>query len=181
MANLDSVLKSRDITLLTKVYIVKSMCFSNSHVWMWVGSKEGWVPKNWYFQNVNKEMSLLFNTLSKLVIVFLLRSRRLSISWLWSPSTEIWQPKNFSPFYLPWSDGTRCHGLRFLSAEFQISFFTLLFHPHQETFYFLFIFCHQNDIMCTSEIVNISAKDFDCCLWFIQPSIPHDILCIWVK
>ena len=28
MANLDSVLKSRDITLLTKVYIVKAMVFS---------------------------------------------------------------------------------------------------------------------------------------------------------
>ena len=28
MTNLDSVLKSRDITLLTKVYIVKAMVFS---------------------------------------------------------------------------------------------------------------------------------------------------------
>ena len=34
MANLDSVLKSRDITLLTKVCRVKSMCFSYSHVRM---------------------------------------------------------------------------------------------------------------------------------------------------
>ena len=34
MTNLDSVLKSRDITLLTKVCIVKAMVFSNSHVWM---------------------------------------------------------------------------------------------------------------------------------------------------
>ena len=30
--NLDSVLKSRDITLLTKVPIVKDMVFSSSHV-----------------------------------------------------------------------------------------------------------------------------------------------------
>ena len=34
MANLDSILKSRDITLPTKVCIVKAMVFSNSHVWM---------------------------------------------------------------------------------------------------------------------------------------------------
>ena len=37
MTNLDSILKSRDITLLTKVRLVKAMIFSNSHVWMWVG------------------------------------------------------------------------------------------------------------------------------------------------
>ena len=32
--NLDSILKSRDITLLTKVCIVKAMVFSSSHVWV---------------------------------------------------------------------------------------------------------------------------------------------------
>ena len=34
ITNLDSVLKSRDVTLLTKMYIVKAMFFSSSHVWM---------------------------------------------------------------------------------------------------------------------------------------------------
>ena len=34
MTNLDSILKSRDITLLTKVHIVKTTVFSSSHVWM---------------------------------------------------------------------------------------------------------------------------------------------------
>ena len=34
MANLDSISKSRDITLPTKVYLVKAMIFSSSHVWM---------------------------------------------------------------------------------------------------------------------------------------------------
>ena len=34
MTNLDSILKSRDITLSTKVCLVKSMVFSSSHVWM---------------------------------------------------------------------------------------------------------------------------------------------------
>ena len=48
MTNLDSILKSRDITLLTKVHIVRAMVFL---VVMWeLGYKEGWVPKNWCFQ-----------------------------------------------------------------------------------------------------------------------------------
>ena len=34
MTNLDSILKSRDITLPTKVHIPKAMIFSSSHVWM---------------------------------------------------------------------------------------------------------------------------------------------------
>ena len=32
--NLDSILKSRGITLPTKVHLVKAMVFSSSHVWM---------------------------------------------------------------------------------------------------------------------------------------------------
>ena len=38
---------------------------------------------------VGKLMSLLFNMLSRLVITFLPRSKRLFISWLQSPSAEI--------------------------------------------------------------------------------------------
>ena len=34
MTNLDSILKSRDITLPTKVHLVQAMVFFRSHVWM---------------------------------------------------------------------------------------------------------------------------------------------------
>ena len=34
MTNLDSILKIRDITLPTKVHLVKAMVFFSSHVWM---------------------------------------------------------------------------------------------------------------------------------------------------
>ena len=44
----------------------------------------------WTF--VGKVLSLLFNMLSRFVIAFLLRSRRLLISWLQSPSAEILEP-----------------------------------------------------------------------------------------
>ena len=48
--NLDRVLKSRDITLLTEVHIVKAMVFSSSHVQMWeLDHTEGWALKNWCF------------------------------------------------------------------------------------------------------------------------------------
>ena len=44
----------------------------------------------WTF--VGKEMSLLFNMLSRLVIAFLQRSKRLLISWLQSPAVVILEP-----------------------------------------------------------------------------------------
>ena len=34
MTNLDSIFKSRDITLSTKVHLVQAMVFPSSHVWM---------------------------------------------------------------------------------------------------------------------------------------------------
>ena len=50
LTKLDSILKSRDIILPTKVHIVKAMFFLNSHVWMWeLDHKKGWLPKNLCF------------------------------------------------------------------------------------------------------------------------------------
>ena len=53
MTNIDSILKSRDITLPTNVHIIKATGFSSSHVWMWeLDYKESWAPKNWCFWTV---------------------------------------------------------------------------------------------------------------------------------
>ena len=86
-----------------------------------------------------KGLSLLFNMLSRFVITFLLRSKRLLISWLQSLSAVILKRKTIVchcfhcfPIYLPRSDGTGCHDLHFWNVEFEASFFTLLFHFHQE-------------------------------------------------
>ena len=58
MTNLDSILKSRDIILPTKVHIVKAM-FSSSHVWLWqLDYKESWALKNWCFWTVVLEKAL---------------------------------------------------------------------------------------------------------------------------
>ena len=59
MTNLDSILKSRDITLSTKVRLVKAMGFSSSNIWMWeLDYTESWVPKNWCFWTVALEKTL---------------------------------------------------------------------------------------------------------------------------
>ena len=52
MTKLVSLLESRDITLPTKVHLVKAV-FSSSHVWMWeLDYKASWAPKNWCFWTV---------------------------------------------------------------------------------------------------------------------------------
>ena len=58
MTNLDSIFKSRDITLPTKVHLVKTS-FSCGHVWMWdLDCEEGWAPKNWCLWTVVLEKTL---------------------------------------------------------------------------------------------------------------------------
>ena len=74
---------------------------------------------------VGKVMSLFLNMLSRLVITFLPKSKHLLISWLQSPSAvsleppknKVWYCFHRFPICLPWSDGTRCHDLRFLNVE----------------------------------------------------------------
>ena len=59
-----------------------------SHPYMTTGKTTAWT--RWTF--VGKVMSLLLNMLSRLVITFLPRSKRLLISWLQSPSEVILEP-----------------------------------------------------------------------------------------
>ena len=76
----------------------------------------------WTF--VGKVISLLFNVLSRSVITFLPRNKRLLISQLQSPSAVILEPPKIksdtvstvSPS-ISHGDGTRCHDPRFLNVE----------------------------------------------------------------
>ena len=108
----------------SKASILKRSAFfivQLSHPYMTTGKSIALT--RWTF--VGKVMSMLFNMLSRLVITFLPRSKRLLISWLQSPSAVILEPKKnkvrhcFHCFsiYLPWSDGTGCHDLSFLNVE----------------------------------------------------------------
>ena len=75
---------------------------------------------------VGKLMSLLLNMLSRLVITFLPRSKRLLISWLQPPSAVILEPRKIksatvstvSPSICHEVMGpARCHDLNFLNVE----------------------------------------------------------------
>ena len=66
--------------------------------------------------SVGRVMSLLFNTLCRLVIAFLPRSKRLLISWLQSPSVVIWEPKKIKPLTLPTVSPSICHEVMGLDA-----------------------------------------------------------------
>ena len=58
MTNLDSILKSRDITLPTKVCLVKAMVFPVVMYGCELDYKESWAPKNWCFWTVVFEKTL---------------------------------------------------------------------------------------------------------------------------
>ena len=68
----------------------------------------------WTF--VGKVMSLSFNILSKLVIAFLPRSKRLLISWLQSPSEVILEPKKIKSVTV--DSVTFCHQSEWPSSKF---------------------------------------------------------------
>ena len=58
---------------------------------------------------VGKVMSLLFNMLSRLVIVFLPRSKGLLLSWLQSPSAVILEPKKIKSLTVSIISSPICH------------------------------------------------------------------------
>ena len=58
MTNLDNILKSRDITLQTKVHLVKAMVFPVVIYGCELDHKESWVQKNWCFWSVVLEKTL---------------------------------------------------------------------------------------------------------------------------
>ena len=76
-----------------------------SHPYMTIGKTIAFT--RWTF--VGKMMSLLFNMLSRLVIVFLPRSKRLLISWLWSPSVVILKPKKIKSVTVSIVSPSICH------------------------------------------------------------------------
>ena len=110
--------------------------WSSFHICTWLLGKTIALT-TWTF--IGKVTSLLFSMLSRFVIAFLPKSKHLLISQLQSPSTVIWEGAQENKichcfhlflFYLPWSDGTRCHDLVVCVCFFMLSFkpaFSLFF------------------------------------------------------
>ena len=105
-----------------------------SHTYMTTGKTIALT--RWTF--VGKVMSLLFNILSRLVIIFLPRNKCLLISWLQSPCTVILEPKQIKSCTVSIVFPSICRevmgpdAMIFLNVELKANFFTLLFHFHQE-------------------------------------------------
>ena len=77
---------------------------------------------------VDKVMALLFNMLSRLVITFLLRSKRLLISWLQSPSAVILEPPKIKSATISTVSPFICHGVMGPDAMIFV-FWMLSFNP----------------------------------------------------
>ena len=93
-----------------------------SHPYMTTGKTIA-LPR-WTF--VDKVMSLLFNMLSRLVITFLPRSKRLLISWLQSPSAVILEPRKIKSATVSTVSPSICHEVMGPDAAYQTSLsFTL--------------------------------------------------------
>ena len=90
----------------------------------------------WTF--VGKAMSLLFNTLSRLVIAFLPRNNRLLISWLQSPSALILEPKKIKSVSVSIVSPSICHEVMELDAMIFV-FWMLSYKPAFSLSSFTFI------------------------------------------
>ena len=102
--------------------------FQLSHPYMTTGKTTALT--RWTF--VGKVMSLLSNTLSRLVSALLPRSNRLSITWLQLPSAVILEPKQGTPVTVYIISPSVCHEVIELDAMsfdfWMLNFLNQLFH-----------------------------------------------------
>ena len=106
MTNLDSMFKSINSSMLSFIY---SPTLTSIHdYWKTIA-----LTRQTF---VGKVMSLLFNMLSRLVIIFLPRSKHLLISWLQSPSAVILEPRNVKYLTVSAVFPSICHEVMGLDA-----------------------------------------------------------------
>ena len=108
MTNLESILKSRDITLPTKFCLVKAMVFFSSHVWMQeLDCKESWALKNWCFWTVVLEKTLECPLDCKEIQPVSPKGNRLNIHWkdwcwTWSSNAFVTWCEELTDWKRPW-------------------------------------------------------------------------------
>ena len=105
-----------------------------SHLYMTTGKNIALT--RWTF--IGKVMSLLFNMLSRFVIAFLLRSKRLLSSWLQSPSAVILEPKKIKSVIVSIVSPSICHEVIGQDAMILV-FWMLSFKPAFSLSCFTFI------------------------------------------
>ena len=134
----------------------------------------------WTF--VSKVMSLLFNMLSRLVIAFPPRSKHLLISWLQLPSAVILEPKKMKSVIVSIVSSFICHEVMGLDVMILV-FWMLSIKPAFSLFFFTFIKRLFSSLLSairvvSSQVIDISPRNLDSSLYFIQPDILHDVLCM---
>ena len=139
---------------------------------------------------VGKVISLLFNMLSRLVITFLPRSKRLLISWLQSPSAVILEPKKIksdtvstvSPSISDEVMGPDAMIFVFwmLSCKptFSLSSFTFIKRLFSSSSLSAIRVVSSGGVLCISKVIDISPGNLDSSLCFFQSSVSHDVL--WI-
>ena len=116
---------------------------------------------------VGKGMSLLFNMLSRLVITFLPRSKRLLISWRQSPSAVILEPKKIKSATVSTVSPSICYEVIgpnamifvFLMLSFKPTFLLSSF-IHIKRLFISFWLSAMSGVICISEVVDISPRNY---------------------
>ena len=113
----------------------------------------------WTF--VGQVMSLLFNMLSRLVIVFLPRSKHLLISWLRSPSAVILEPRKIMSATVSTVSPSICYEVMGLNAMIFV-FGMLSFRPTFSLSSFTFIKRLISSLLSAVSVVSLSV----CHMWW---------------
>ena len=121
----------------SKASILRHLAFFIVQLWHpYMTTGKAIALTRWTF--VGKVMSLLFNMLSRFVITFLLRCKRLLISWLQSPSAMILEPSKIKSATISTVSPSICHEVMGLDAMIFV-FWMLNFKPTFSLFSFTFI------------------------------------------
>ena len=111
---------------------------------------------------VGKVMFLLFNILSRFVIAFLPRSKRLLILWLQSVCSDFGAQENkvchcfhCFPIYLPWSNGLDPMNSFFWMLGFKLPFSLSSFTVIKRLFSFSSLSAIKGGVICISEVIDI--------------------------
>ena len=102
MTKLDSILKSRDTTLLTKVHLVKAMNFPVVMYGCESWTKESWAPKSWCFWTVVLKKTLESPSDCKEIKLVNPKENQ---SWIFIERTDVETPKLWPPDAKTWRIG----------------------------------------------------------------------------
>ena len=158
--------------------ITDTMDMGFGELWELVMDREAWHA---VVHGVAKSQTLLSNWTElnqRLVITFLSRSKCLLISWLQSPSVVILEPPKLKSATVSTVSPSISHEVMGLDAMIFI-FWVLSFKPTFSLSSWLFSSSlYKDGVISISEVIDISPSNLDSSLWYIQPGISYDLLCI---